>query len=115
MRNFQAVEWIGYLKMEGLPVGPFLILAIVSYAGCVVAKFAISLRVKVLEKELSQERTSSKSARKIRNEAIEESKLLNRDLGRLQSKQTSLEQGLHRLAMMLTELEQSETTLQEQA
>ena len=94
---------------------PILILAIVSCVGCVVAKFVISLKVKVLEKELSQERMYSKSARKHRNEALEESKLLNRDLGRLQSKYSSLEQGLHLLAMMLSELEQSETALQEQA
>jgi hypothetical protein len=98
-----------------LPVGSFIILAILSCAGCVVAKFAILLKVKILEKELSLERMHSKSARKLRNEAIEESKLLNRDLWRLESKQLSLEQGLQQLAMALTELEQSETTLQEQA
>ena len=96
-------------------MGPILILAIASCAGCVVVKFAISLKVKVLEKELSQERIHSKSARKLRNEAIEESKLLSRDLGRLEAKQSSLEQGLHQLAMTLTELEKSEKTLQEQA
>jgi len=45
----------------------------------VVVKFTVSLRVKVLEKELTKERTLSREARKERNEALEETKLLKRE------------------------------------
>jgi hypothetical protein len=96
-------------------MSPFLILAIVSCAACVVVKFLVSLKVKILEKELTQERTLSRSARKERNEALEESKLLKRDYGRAKAKQESLEQGLHQLAMALSEVEKFEKELQVEA
>jgi hypothetical protein len=73
------------------------------------------LKVKILEKELSQERTVSRSARKERNEALEEAKLIKRDYGRAKAKQEALEQGLHQLAMTLSELEKSEKELQVEA
>jgi hypothetical protein len=81
----------------------------------VVVKFTVSLRVKVLEKELTKERTLSREARKERNEALEETKLLKRDHGRVKAKQESLEQGLHQLAMTLSELEKTEKEIQVEA
>ena len=73
-------------KQEGPPDEPFLVLAIVSCAACVVVKFLVSLKMKILKKELTQERMLSRSARKERNEALEESKLLKRDYGRAKAK-----------------------------
>ena len=96
-------------------MGPMLILAIVSCAGCIVAKFMISLRVKVLEKTLKKERSDSRQARKERNEAIEQVNLLKRDLGKMETKHASLEKVLYELAMALAALEQAEEALQETA
>lgn len=93
-------------------MGTILILAIASCAGCVVVKFVLSLRVKVLEKELAKERTESRKARKERNAAVEAVNLLKREHGKLEAKQASLEKGLYELAMTLKELEQKEEALE---
>ena len=93
-------------------MGLILPLAIASCAGCIVAKFAVSLRVKVLEKELQKEREDSRLARKERNESIEAVNLLKREVSKLETKQASLEKGLYDLAMALAELERAEEALQ---
>lgn len=46
---------------------------------------------------------------------MEETKLLKRDHGRVKAKQESLEQGLHQLAMTLSELEKTEKEIQVEA
>ena len=93
-------------------MGPILTLAVVSCAGCVIVKFVISLRVKVVEKELKECRRASRSARKKRNAAIEAVSVLKRDLGKLEAKQAKLEKGIYQLTMTLRELERAEEKLE---